>query len=490
MRFAAFLVAALAAPAAGQPDTRDQLNALEKKLVAAHAAVRASVGCVGVSRSDKYPNAKPLPPDGRLGGFDPKAFRAADPSPAGAELAARLDLSDPQAVPALGAAGGVVIDPAGLVLTTYGAIDGATKIYVRFAGGGSYADIHAADARSDLAVLKLLTPPPGLAAIPLADVRLPDGRAGAKPNVPPGKLVFVAAPYTPAGRPGGGLGALGALRRVTSGATQPTQTRSYYYYGPTLELDARNDPGCSGAAVLTLDGELLGLTTTAAGLDGDGGRVLPLDANLRRVVDVLRRGEEVEYGFLGVGPNPAAGGRGVEIGQLTPGGPAEAAGLVERERVLRINGYPAQGFEDLLLYVGSALAGNTITLDVLRGGKAVPVPVVLGKFRNDAAWVASVKPDPILGLRVEPASVLAQGVFGAAVPAGVLVREVVPGGPAAARFKALGDTPGRWLVTHVDGAPTNSPAEFRAAGKGRKAAKLTVLDAADMNARPREITIP
>ena len=45
--------------------------------------------------------------------------------------------------------------------------------------GGSYADIHAADARSDLAVLKLIDPPPKLQAIKFADVRTarPRGRS-------------------------------------------------------------------------------------------------------------------------------------------------------------------------------------------------------------------------------------------------------------------------------------------------------------------------
>src|SRR5208337_1788428 len=59
--------------------------------------------------------------------------------------------------PAFGS--GVVIDEGGLILTNYHVVQDATKIYVRLPGGkGAYADIHAADARSDLAVLKLLQP--------------------------------------------------------------------------------------------------------------------------------------------------------------------------------------------------------------------------------------------------------------------------------------------------------------------------------------------
>src|SRR5437868_10417166 len=65
---------------------------------------------------------------------------------------------------------GVVIDTDGLVLTNYHVVQEATKIFVRLPGGkGSYADIHAADPRSDLAVLRLQSPVGRLRAIKLGD---------------------------------------------------------------------------------------------------------------------------------------------------------------------------------------------------------------------------------------------------------------------------------------------------------------------------------
>ncbi|MBX9623179.1 MAG: PDZ domain-containing protein [Gemmataceae bacterium] len=489
MRLLPALTAVLlcAAPAAAQPDTQDELEALEKKLVAAHAAARAAVGAVVVSRSDQYPKpAAPPAHPGQLGGFDRKASLKADPSPARAELAARLDLADPRAVADHGAAGGVVIDPAGLVLTNYHTIDGATKIYVHLPAGGSYADIHAADGRSDLAVLKLQTPPAGLKALPFADVRLPGGRADEFPNLVPGRLLLAAGPPVPGGgKAAGGLAVVAGVHRPRPEANFDA-ARSVYQYGPVLELDARADPGCSGAALLTLDGKLAGLTTTVAAA-GDPARALPFDANLRRVVDALRRGEEVEYGFLGVLPQSAQEG-GVLAMEVTHLSPAAAAGLRRGDRIVRINGYPANVYEDLLQYVGTALAGNTIDLEVRRGGESLTLPVRVAKYRNEVPWLASVRPEPVLGLRVEYTSVLALGRRDAGVPAGVLVREVVPGGPAAAKFKALGE--GRWAVKEVNGNPVNTPAEFRDAAGKLKSAKLTVYDPTDPNGRRREVTIP
>src|SRR5207253_5161210 len=85
------------------------------------------------------------------------------------ELLRPYDLADPSNVPE-SYGSGVVISDKGLVLTNYHVVRDATKVYVRLPGGkGSYADIHAADPRSDLAVLKLLDPQVRPAALKLGD---------------------------------------------------------------------------------------------------------------------------------------------------------------------------------------------------------------------------------------------------------------------------------------------------------------------------------
>ena len=302
-----------------------------------------------VSRSDRYPKAAgdPAAP-GRLGGFDSKAFIKADPTPATARLAEALDLSDPTRVADHGSACGVVIDPAGLVLTPYHVVEGATKVFVHLPGRvGSYADVHAADARHDLAVLKLIAPPPGLAAIKFADVRLADPRADGRDPQPgtlsPGKLVILmaSAGATP-DKPRAALGSVTGLRVPDSEAERKEKRErlsdSYYLFGPLLEHDAlllhdaHLNAGVDGAALLSLDGELVGLTTSVAAVPG-GARgphyAFPADDNFRRVVDVLRRGEEVEYGYLGIiDPSaqrtPAGKPNGVRFSSVQAQGPAAA----------------------------------------------------------------------------------------------------------------------------------------------------------------------
>lgn len=509
MRFAGPTLVALAASTLALPAqdlTATDLRALERKLVATHEAAGACVGCVVVSRNERYPN----PPSagdtsGKLGGFDPAAFLKANNTAAGAKLAKSLDLSDARNIPDHGFACGVVVDPTGLVLTPHHVIEGATKIYVHLPGrAGSYADIHAADARADLAVLKLLAPPPNLKAITVADVQLgPRGDA----TVVRGKLVVLMANayssnFPRIDRPTAALGSVAAVYPHLEPADGDRAKRfdSYYYQGPILAHDAKLNAGVSGAALLNLDGEMIGLTTTAP-LLGLGEKApdyaFPMDAGVRRVVDVLRRGAEVEYGFLGIRPDDSAGA--VFVAGVIPLGPAARAGLQRGDIITHINGVAVRNNSDLLVQVGAALAGTPVKVGVRRNANPpAEVTVTLGKLLHTRPVVASARPEPVFGLRVDHDSVLAQivgdniqAILQKDIPDGVAVREVAADSPAAAAFKKVGDDPTkRWLVTHVNGTAVGTPAEFYAAAKGRKPVKLTVIDPTEAKRPTREVSFP
>lgn len=483
------LVPAVALPA--EPNDRELIEAFERRLKAVLDDAGPGIACVVASRSDQYPPPA-TPPDypGRLGTFDADAFRKANPGRAAD--ARRLDLADGLSALKNESAGGVVIDPAGLVLTHYHAIEGATKLHVHLPGGkGSYADVYAGDARSDLAVLKLLTPPPGLKAVKLGEARLAT-YTGGPPTVFPGKVVFVLA-HQPFGgfapdRPGGHWSSITKIAYPDAAQSLTDPPRSIYRYAPLLEFDSRSTPAVSGAAVFNLDGELIGLASGIAAVGGgDGGRgyAVPVDANVRRVISALAKGEEVEYGFLGIS-NDDFGVGGVLVKSVTPNSPA--AGLLQPGDVItRINGNAVKRFADLLYHVGSTLAGNTLTLSVRRQER--PIELTVAKFRNDQPFIAANRPAPVFGLRVDWSSVLAQIVSPTPVPPGVMVRETLPGSPAAAKFKDIGEN-GRWLITAVNGTATPTVAAFYAAVRNRDSVRLTVIDPTDRGGRPREVTLP
>jgi serine protease Do len=314
----------------------------------------------------------------------------------------------------------------------------------------------------------------------------------------PGKLVVLLADtYTSgfvAGQPSVALGSVSNVRRPAGKVEGPERARSVYHYSPLIEFEARPNAGFSGAAVFDLDGEMIGLTSTVAAVAGEGGTgyALPLDANTLRIVETLKRGEEVEYGFLGVILR-GEGGPGLTV-DVSPRGPAETAGLMDRDRITRIDGRRVDDYADLLLHAGSALAGSRIRVTYSRNGQERNADVVLAKFKGDTPFIAFVRPEPVFGLRVDYGSVLLQTLnvgarTAAEIPAGVTVRELLPDSPAAAKFKALGEN-GRWLITGANGTPTPTPRDFYKAAAGRPAVKLTVLDLSDANARPRDVTLP
>lgn len=496
-------------PAVARADEplKDELKRFEKQLQAAHANVGPSLACIVVSRSEKYPKPAASAEPWQLGRFDRDAFLKADPKQAA--LALSLDLANPESIPDHGFAGGAVIDSAGYVLTNYHAIEGATKIYVHLGGGGgSYADIRAADSRCDLAVLKLLDPPAGLKPIRFGTVKLPTREGDPKATVAGGTVCLLMALDFTAGaaldKPKAGFATISGVHRAKSKGDATSLFSSIYNYAPILEYESKFHPGASGAVLLNIDGEAIGFTTAAAALpagEGGHGHALPLDGNLTRIIDVLRRGEEVEYGFLGVTRTLqqfGVQGRGIPIeNHVGPGTPAAAARLRPGDVIMSINDVPVSTFEDLLLHVGHGLAGRKISLSIHNGTQTREATIALAKFKNEVPFIASVRPEPVFGMRVDHGSVLLQMQFNpffggggrafADVPPGVLVREPLPGTPAAAKFKELGDV--RWVVSHVNGTAVFTPAEFYKEAAGKKSVTLTVVSANDPGL-PREVTLP
>lgn len=513
-----FVAVAFAVSAAGaqQPPTKDDARALEDHVRKVVVQTEPSVVAVIVSHA-KYPKLPgdvpgpgklgkyldPPPPDnGRQPGFFPQI--AYDQ---------KLDLGDPQNVADHLFGSGIVLDPAGLILTPYHLIEGATKIYVRTSSGkGSYADFHAYDARSDLAVLKLIEPIGGLKPIRMGDVRVSAGPNGEKPTAYRGMFVLSMGHAQAAGASDGSasvsFGVLSNVRRRIAGfIREDSLNRTLPQYGVLLQTDARITLGCSGAALLDLDGKLIGITTPMAAVTGaetSGGFAIPLDANYRRIIDVLAAGKEVEYGFLGVSflPDPTRLEGGLRVKEVALGTPAHAAGLVgsrtstgrDGDAIISIDGNPIKEQDDLFLYVGAALAGTKLTIMVNRPGNLQPLKFEIGliKFDHPLPWLATVKSPAVHGLRIEyyHRSMFAVGVVAPPIiHAGVSVREVEPGSPAAAKFKTLAEPASRWRITHVNGKSVTNPSEFYREAQGKDSIRLRLYDPTDAD-KEREITLP
>jgi serine protease Do len=284
-------------------------------------------------------------------------------------------------------------------------------------------------------------------------------------------------------------------RRAPGPSDEVKRVKSLAEYGTLIQTDARLNLGSSGGALLNLDGELVGLTTALAAQTGGeraGGHAIPLDANVRKMIDVLKRGEEIEYGFLGVTVNPEqrTAGRGVVIADVAPGLPAARAGMAGGDMVTAINGQPVREQEDLFLLISAALAGSDADIEVHRNGLPRTFKVRLAKMPT-LEWsekvIASNRPKPVFGLRVDYSSTLS---LDANPPEGVLVRELEPGSAAEKKLKGWADR-ARLLVVAVDGKPVPTPADFYRAAAGKGSVTLDVIEAArDAETARQRVTLP
>jgi serine protease Do len=481
---------------AWQVNLNKEIQALQEQVHQLIESTEASVACIAVSRSEDYRDYGLMPsPDepGKLGIFDANPHRhLLDPfNVAPNKKLQRLDLSDPDTVPDSYGSGVVIDSTQGLILTNHHVIRDATKIYVRLPGGkGSWANIHAADGRSDLAVLKLINVPPRLKA-----VKFGDGGKLRKGDF----VVSLANPFSVGfrdGSPSASWGMISNLRRRAPGPPREVErNRPLSQYQVLVQTDARLNLGCSGGGLFNLDGEMVALTTSTAAIQGGesaGGFALPLDKNTQRLIQVLKRGEEVEYGFLGImlgGEGPFEPANGIAVGGATPGLPAARAGLKQGDIITSINGTPVKDFDDLFLTVGAQLAGTEVTLDVHSNFGNRKVTLRLAKANWSGLQIASKKREAVFGIRVDYTSVLMQGTS-VTMPTGVLIREIQKNTPAAQKIEPKSEG-NRMVITHVNAKPVTDPSEFYEAVKNKTTLELRVVDVVpNFDSTQRTIKLP
>jgi len=498
---AAALVGADRIRAADPPRLADAL-ALQEAVEHVIAEAEPSVACILVSRSDLYQRKyglgiSPETP-GKLGPFN-KDSRIHDllqlktpfkdlTEEQKLELQEILSLSlhHPEHIPE-SYGSGVVLSESGLILTCAHVIRNATRVYVSLPGQrGSYADIHAADPRSDLAVLKLQDPPANLKPIKRGD--------GGK--VRKGQfVVLVANPFAAGfrdGSPSASWGIISNLRRRAPGGQVSEIDRkrlTLHQLGTLIQTDTRINLGSSGGALLNLQGEMIGLTSAVAaltGVDTPGGFAIPLDGNLKTIIAVLERGQEVEYGFLGVqvGSNSLPG-TPVQIQGTVDGSPAQKAGLQAGDYIVSIAGVPIRDSDDLFLNIGIHLAGGTIRLEAqaTNGPRRTLMPK-LAKYYVPGPVIAANRPAAPCGLRVDYTSILSQQPRPGRphIPPGVVIREVVPNS-SADKVQLQADK----IITRVNEQPVTTPNEFYAAMENARGP--IELQIQDIEGRVERITL-
>ncbi len=395
--------------------------------------------------------------------------------------------SDPDFVPDAFATG-VIVDRHGLILTYYHVLRLKSQHYVTTSDRRVYtARIKAADPRSDLAILEI-------EADNLPAIKFGDGAGLKKGQI----VVALGNPYAIA-RDGQASASWGIVSNLSRKAppepseSSPTGKDKLYHFGTLIQTDAKLNLGTSGGALVNLHGEMVGLTTSlaaAAGFEQAAGYAVPVDDTFRRVVETLKEGREVEYGFLGVRLDDlkefelAKGLHGAKVRSFQQGSPADRAGLRAADIISQVNEHPVFGADDVMLEIGRLPVEAAVRLTLRRDDRERKVTVELAKYPVRSQRVVTAPSPGWRGMRIDYGTALAVDgdrplPYYRVSPEGcVVVVEVEKDSPAAAAQIQVGT-----YITQVGATPVHTPREFRAAISDKTGdVSLRVIKPADTSA--------
>ena len=279
-----------------------------------------------------------------------------------------------------GVGSGVIVSKDGYILTNNHVVDDASMIKVTMTDGREFdGKVIGRDPKTDVAVIKIDAK--DLPAITLAD----------SDKIEVGDMVLAV------GHPFGigqsvTTGIVSAKGRATMGLD----------YEDFIQTDAAINPGNSGGALVDVDGRLIGMNTAILSHSGGNqGIGFAVPANLARwVMESLVNHGRVERGFLGVNiqdmtPQLAQqfmmdGAKGALVSGVSPGSPAEKAGVKSGDVITDFNGKPVTDSRHLKLQVGSTTPGAAVPMNVLRDGKTMNLSVTVKELPGDK--VASSTP--------------------------------------------------------------------------------------------------
>ncbi len=282
---------------------------------------------------------------------------------------------------------GFVIDEDGLIVTNNHVVAGRQgSVQVTFANGkNTTARVLGTSASYDLAVIRVQARK--LTALPLGNS---DSIVVGDPVIAIGSPLGLSGTVT--------TGIISAKNRpVTAGDDSGLSESSYIN---AVQTDAAINPGNSGGPLVDLDGEVIGVNSAIATVGGAGfgqeagnigvGFAIPIN-QARRTVEQLINNGEAQFPIIGASLDGSYEGPGARIASqpaqdgtpaLRDGGPADRAGIRPGDVITAINGQRVDGSAELIVAIRAHKPGDTVTLEVRRGGDNRSVRVTLGATKG------------------------------------------------------------------------------------------------------------
>jgi S1-C subfamily serine protease len=296
---------------------------------------------------------------------------------------------------------GFVFDSEGHVITNQHVVEGVNEVEVAFASGfKAHGTVIGTDADADVAVIQVDAPTEQIHPLAIGDSNtLSVGE----------QVVAIGNPFGLSGTMT--LGIVSGLGRTQFAHADP-DGGGVFSTADIIQTDAAINPGNSGGPLFNLQGEVVGInqsirTETFNGATGNAvnsGVGFSISINLvKRIVPYLIRDGSYEYPYLGISSDPDLSLAEIEalglhtytgayVTNVTPGGPADQAGIQGGSQptnlenvqaggdiITAIDGQPIATFDELLGYLTTNKSpGESVVLTVLRGDQSMDVTVTLG----------------------------------------------------------------------------------------------------------------
>jgi len=329
-----------------------------------------------------------------------------------------------------GLGSGFILSEDGYIITNNHVVERASGIKVILEDGQSYeARVIGKDQKSDLALVKI--EPKSV---------LPAVKIGRSDNLEIGDwVVAIGNPF--------GLG-----HTVTAGIISAKgRSLGLGAYDDFIQTDAAINPGNSGGPLFNLNGEVIGVNTAIIAGGQGIGFAIPIDT-ATNVVDQLKFKGKVVRGWLGVlvqqiTPEIAEGmnldeSEGALVADVTPGGPADNAGIKRGDIILEFDGKRINAMSDLPKTVAIHKPGTSSEITYSRNGDERHAKITLGELPDEVAQSSGVTDNQIeneLGLVVQEINPQIQKKFSLDTAYGVIITGVQPGSVADESGLKAGD---------------------------------------------------
>jgi S1-C subfamily serine protease len=225
-------------------------------------------------------------------------------------------------------------------------------------------------------------------------------------------------------------------------------------YRGLIQTDASINPGNSGGPLVNIDGRVVGINVAIASPTGSSigiGFAIPVNRAKQVMGELISTGK-VTRGYLGIATSRGnqvlsedlKSYYGVKDGALveavTPGTPAESAGLKSEDVIVAFDSHPVHNFGDLEDAVQATPPHQQVRVDIIRAHRPMSVSLTLDERPADSVLAGKMgRAHP-----QEQEAPATPNAFGFSVnpgpSGGVVVGQVTPGSPAEDAGLAPGDT--------------------------------------------------